>query len=104
MNELYKTIPIETFEFKVVVSGVATMKDGDIIEALDIVHVNEKIALKARRLIKKRWKVFEKVEGFNYAVELFHSTPENYDPIMKKRYNNWKEVNQIKLANLEEIF
>ena len=36
-------------------------------------------------------------------IEIYY-TPEIYDPLTKQRYNNWKEVSQFKLANLEDIF
>ena len=92
----------EPFETSIVPSA-SIIREGDIVEAIGIGYVDEKMATKAKRIVKKRWKVYEKVEGFSYTVEIYN-TVEIFDSPLRERYDKWKEAIQLKFANLEEIF
>ena len=100
LDEMSQAVPFEPFE-KSLVPVASAIKEGDIVEALAIGYVDPKYTTKAMRLAKKRWKVYEKVEGFSYTVDVYES---GVFPEIEQRYNKWKEDSNLQLAKPEELF
>jgi len=99
-NESYQAVPFEPFE-QVIVSGAATIRPGNVAEGLTIYYCDDKYTTKEKLLVKKRWKIYEKVEGFSYTIDIYeHTARESYE----ERYQDWKAASNLKFGNLEEIF
>ncbi len=90
----------ESFE-KSIVPDAATIKEGNMVEAISIGYTDEKNAMKSKRLAKKRWKLFEKVEGFSFTINVYET---KMDDQYKDRYKKWKEAMKLNFGDFKEIF